>query len=41
MMRIAADKYSSAGHHEQKIKETTGQIKFLAVTEKTTTKLVL
>ena len=42
MMRSAANKYySSAGHHEQKIKKTTGQIKFLAVTKKTTTKLVL
>ena len=26
--------YSSAGHHEQKNKKTTGQIKFLAVTIK-------
>ena len=31
----AANKYySSVGHHEQKDKKTTGQIKFLAVTVK-------
>ena len=31
----AANKYyTSAGHHEQKNKKTTGQIKFLAVTIK-------
>ena len=34
-VRSAANKYnSSAGHHEQKNKKTTGQIKFLAVTIK-------
>ena len=38
----AANKYySSAGHHEQKNKITTGQIKFLAVTIKQQIKLVL
>ena len=39
---IAANKYySSAGHHEQKNKKTTGQIKFLVVTIKQRIKLVL
>ena len=38
----AANKYySSAGHHEQKNKKTTVQIKFLAVTIKQGIKLVL
>ena len=38
----AANKYySSAGHHEQKDKKTTGQIKFLAVTVKQRTKPAL
>ena len=32
--------YSSASHHEQKNKKTTGQIKFLAVTVKQQIKLV-
>ena len=39
---IAANKYySSAGHHEQKNKKTTGQIKFLVVTIRQRIKLVL
>ena len=38
---VAANKYSSAGHHEQKNKKTTGQIKFSAVTLKQRIKLVL
>ena len=33
--------YSSAGHHEQEIKKTTGQIKFLTVAIKRGIKLVL
>ena len=33
--------YSSAGHHEQKNKKTTSQIKFLTVTIKQQIKLVL
>ena len=33
--------YSSAGHHEQKNKKTTGQIKFLAITIRQQIKLVL
>ena len=33
--------YSSVGHHDQKNKKTTGQIKFLAVTMKQRIKLVL
>ena len=38
----AANKYySSAGHHEQKNKKTTSQIKFSAVTIRQWTKLVL
>ena len=37
----SASKYSSAGHHEQEIKKTTGQIKFLTVTIKREIKLVL
>ena len=38
----AANKYySSVGHHEQKNKKTTGQIKFLAVIIKQQIKLVL
>ena len=36
----AANKYSSAGHHEQKNK-TTSQIKFLAVTVRQQTKLTM
>ena len=36
----AANKYSTAGHHEQKNEKTTGQIKFSAVT-KQRIKLVL
>ena len=34
-----ANKYSLAGHHEQKNKKTTSQIKFLAVTIKQQIKL--
>ena len=34
IMISAANKYSSASHHEQKNKKTTSQIKFLAVTIK-------
>ena len=30
----AANKYSSASHHEQKAQRATGQIRFLAVTIK-------
>ena len=43
MLKVsAANKYcSSAGHHEQKNKKTTGQIKFSAVTIKQRIKLVL
>ena len=37
----AANKYSSAGHNEQKNKKTTSQIKFSAVTIKQQIKLVL
>ena len=37
----AANKYSPASQHEQKNRKTTGQIKFLAVTIKQQTKLVL
>ena len=37
----AANKYSSAGHHEQKNKKTTGQIKFLAVAISHRIKLIL
>ena len=37
----AANKYSSANHHEQKNKKTTGQIKFWVVTIKQQMKLVL
>ena len=36
-----ANKYSSAGHHEQKNKKTTSQIKFLAVTIKLILRLSL
>ena len=35
------NKYSSIGHHEQKSKKTTGQVKFLAVTVRQRIKLVL
>ena len=35
------NKYSSAGHHEQKNKKTTGPTKFSAVTIKQRIKLVL
>ena len=42
ILSSAANKdYSSAGHHEQKNKKTTGQIKFLAITIKQQIKLVL
>ena len=37
----AANKYSSAGHHEQKNKKTTSQIKFLSVTVRQQTKLTM
>ena len=37
---VANKYYSSTGHHEQKNKKTTGQIKFLLVTIKQRTKLV-
>ena len=37
----AANKYSPAGHHEKKNKETVGQIKYSAVTGKQQIKLVL
>ena len=37
----AVNEYSSAGHHEQKNKKTTSQIKFSAVTIKQRLKLVL
>ena len=37
----AANKYSSAGHHEQKNEKTTGQIKFSAVIIRQQIKLVL
>ena len=41
-MTSAANKYYfSAGHHRQKIKKTTGQIKFSTVTRKQQIKLVL
>ena len=41
LIQRAANKYSSAGHHEQKNKKTTGQIKFSAVTIRQQIKLVL
>ena len=41
MMFSTASKYSSVGHHEQKNKKSTSQIKFLAVMRKQQIKLVL
>ena len=40
-IQICSNKYSSAGHHEQKNIKTTNQIKFSAVTIKQQIKLVL
>ena len=40
MVCSAANKYTPAGHHEQKNKKTTGQIKFSAVTIKQRKNLV-
>ena len=40
-LSVANKYYSSAGHHEQKNKETTGQVRFLLVTIRQQIKLVL